>query len=124
MKDRQSSNSSARKVLNARELETARATAVWVVWWEDPERSWESICLSAAESEREYAIREADHLLKSWGKVGKRDRQTLLEWLDGHLRADPGSAETFVKPAKEILRRVAAGDLSAGEQGPVILRTW
>jgi hypothetical protein len=106
--------------LKSPERKAAGATAVWVVWWEDPEKSWESLCLSAAEAEREYAVRTADHLIEHWGKVGKREKQTLLAWLDGHLRSAPGnSAEEFVKPAREFLRKV-----SAGEAGPVIVRTW
>jgi hypothetical protein len=111
---------SAKTLLNAIEIETAGATPVWVVWWEEPERSWESICLSPAECESEYETRQTDPLIKHWGKVGKRDRQSLLEWLEGHLRsASPGSESDFVNPVKEILRRV-----SRREPGPVVVRTW
>jgi hypothetical protein len=111
---------SAKTLLSTIEIEAAGATPVWVVWWEEPERSWESICLSPEESQREYDARQADHLIKHWGKVGKSDRQSLLEWLEGHLRtASPGSANDFVNPVKEILKRV-----SARESGPVVVRTW
>ena len=109
----------AKAALTAIESETAGKTFVWVVWWEVPDKSWESLCLSLAESETEYAGRQSDHLLQHWGKVGKPEQQNLLMWLDNHLRADPASAETFVNPAREILRRVAAG-----ECGPVIVSTW
>jgi hypothetical protein len=102
------------------EVEVARVTPVWVVWWEDPDRSWESICMNLAEFEKEYEARQADHVIKHWGKVGKRDRQSLLEWLECHLRVVPAScANDFVNPAKEILRRV-----SVSGSGPVIVRTW
>ncbi len=115
-----SSKVSAKMLLSAIETETAGATPVWVVSWEEPERSWESICLSPAESEREYEARQADHLIKHWGKVGKIDQQSLLEWLEGHLRStSSGSASDFVNPVKEILRRVLAR-----ESGPVVVRTW
>lgn len=107
--------------LTAIEAEFAAAIPVWVVWWEDPERSWEAICLSQAEAEKEYESRQADHLLKSWGKVGRSGQQSLLQWLEGHLgaAAPGGGADEFVNPAKEVLRRI-----SAGETGSVILRTW
>jgi hypothetical protein len=106
--------------LSAIESQAAGATPVWVVWWEEPEKSWEALCLSPAEAEQEFAAREADHVLKHWGKVGKRDRQSLLEWLAGHLNgAPPSSADDYLRPAKEVLRRV-----SVSETGPVIVRTW
>ena len=113
-------NNRVTTALTLTETEAARATPVWVVWWEEPDRSWESICMSAAECEKEYAARQADHLIRHWGKVGKRDRQSLLEWLEGHLRAAPASgANDFVDPAKEFLRRV-----SAGGSGAVVVRNW
>jgi hypothetical protein len=110
----------AHSVLTAVETQTAGVTPVWVVWWEDPDRSWEALCLSLAECETEYALRQADPLIQQWGRVGKSEQQTLLAWLDGHLHVIPsGGTEDFVNPAKEFLRRVAAG-----ESGPVHLRTW
>jgi hypothetical protein len=110
----------ARSVLSAIETQTARMTPVWVVWWEDPDRSWEALCLSFAECETEYALRHADPLVQHWGKVGKSGQQTLFAWLESHLQVNPsGGAEDYVNPAKEFLRRVAAG-----EPGPVLLRAW
>ena len=106
--------------LTATEAESAAVTFVWVVWWEEPDKSWESICLSLAECEREYDARQSDHLIKHWGKAGKHDRQSLLEWLENHLRgASSNSVDDFINPVKEILRRVLAG-----ESGPVTIRTW
>ena len=97
----------------------AELTPVWVVWWEDPERSWESVCLSEEEADREFAARSADSLLASWGKVGRRDRQSLAAWIGGHVAVARDRAEEFRAHANEILRRV-----SAGESGPVTIRTW
>ena len=114
------SRSHAQTALTAIETETAGATPVWVVWWEEPDKSWELLCLTLAESETEYAARQADHLIQHWGTVGKREQQSLLAWLENHLRGDPSSCtDDFVNAAKEILRRAAAG-----ESGPVIVRTW
>jgi hypothetical protein len=101
-------------------MKSAAAASVWVVWWELPDKSWQAICLSQAESEKEYETRQSDHLLELWGKVGKNDPQTLLDWLENHLRtAHPVCADDFINPAKEVLRR-----LSAGEPGPVVVSTW
>jgi len=76
--------------------------------------------MSLAEFEKEYEARREDHGLKHWGKVGKMEPQSLLQWLEGHLRAvSEGGANNFVDPAKEILRRV-----SVGGSGPVIVSTW
>jgi hypothetical protein len=110
----------AKTALSPNEAKSAAATSVWIVSWEDPDRSWESICLSLPECETEYAARQADHVLQHWGKVGKREPQPLSEWLQGHLRAaDASSAHALIQHAKEALRRIAAG-----EAGPVIVRTW
>ena len=114
------SRSYVKTALTSSETESAAVTSVWVVWWEEPDKSWESICLSLAECEREYDTRQSDHLIKHWGKSGKHDRQSLLEWLENHLRgATSDCMDDFINPVKEILRRV-----SAGESGPVTIRTW
>lgn len=111
---------SLRRVLEPADRERAASAPVWIVWWEDPDRSWEAICLSAAEAEREYGARSADHVLRHWGKVGRGEQTTLLDWLEGHLRVVPRpSAADFTQPAQEVLRRLAGG-----EPGPVIVRTW
>ncbi len=116
----QNSKIHAKTALTSIEAQTAAVTPVWVVWWEEPDRSWESICMSLAECETEYETRQANHLIKHWGKVGKSDRQSLLEWFESHLRVVPPScADDFINPVKEILRRV-----SVSESGPVIVRTW
>lgn len=117
---RRNSNTPATGALTSMEAERARVTPVWVVWWEEPDKSWESICMSLAEFEQEFEARREDHVLKHWGKVGKMEPQSLLQWLEGHLRAAPeSSANDFVNPAKEVLRRV-----SVGGSGPVIVSTW
>ncbi len=117
---RRNSTIDAKTALTSTEAETAAMTFVWIVWWEDPDRSWESICLTPEECEKEYEARRADHLIAHWGKVGKRDRQSLLEWIERHV---PGisisGADDFIKTAKEILRRLAAG-----ESVPIIVRAW
>ena len=94
-------------------------TPVWVVWWEDPDRSWESVCLSEAEADREFAARSSDSQLASWGKVGRRDSQSLASWVEGHVAGDSARASEFGDHANEILGRIAAG-----EPGPVTIRTW
>jgi len=63
MKHRNSKNH-ATTGLTTIEEETAGLTPVWVVWWEDPDKSWESLCLSLAESDREVEARHADHLIQ------------------------------------------------------------
>ena len=109
-----------RPALDPAERERAASAPVWIVWWEEPERSWEAICLSAAEAEQEYGARSADHVLRHWGKVGRGEQTTLRGWLEGHLRVVPqASAADFIQPAREVLRRLAAG-----EPGPVLVRTW
>lgn len=110
----------AAALLAPAELQAAAETSVWVVWWEEPEKSWESVCLSPAEAEREYEARQNNSAIQNWGKAGKSDRQTLLEWFEGHLRVvHPSSTDQYAKTAKEAIRKV-----SAGEAGPVTLRTW
>ena len=93
-------------------------TPVWVVWWEDPDRSWESLCLSEAEADREFALRSADSTM-SWGKAGRRVCQSLAAWLAGHSAGASPEVEVLEAAAKEVLRRTAAN-----EAGPVTVRTW
>ena len=119
MKRRRAAPDSA-SLLSPDELRRAAETPVWILWWEDPERSWEAICLSESEAGKEFAARESDALLQSWGKAGKHDRQTLLEWFEGHLRVvHPSSADGSTAALREVLRKHAAG-----EAEPVTLRTW
>lgn len=117
---RQKTPIAATALLTSSEAQAAAETSVWVVWWEDPEKSWESISLSQADAEREYEARQADYTIKHWCKVGKSDRQSLLEWLEGHLRVvHAANTGDYSGALKEVLRRV-----SAGEPGSVIVRTW
>jgi hypothetical protein len=101
-------------VILPHERQSASSTTVWIVWWEEPDRSWEAICLSEAECDREYSARSNDSRLGSWGKVGRLGPQTLLAWLEGH-----SSNDSCAESVREVLRR-AASDSS----GPVIVRTW
>jgi hypothetical protein len=108
------------KALTPTEAASAAATPVWIVWWEDPDRSWEAICLSPEECEREYEARRSDALIEHWGKVGKRDSLTLLAWLEGHRQhSSPVEIRELADRVREVLRKVLAG-----EAGPVVWRAW
>jgi hypothetical protein len=48
---RRNSTIDAKTALTLTEAEIAAVTFVWVVWWEDPDKSWESICMSSEECE-------------------------------------------------------------------------
>jgi hypothetical protein len=107
-------------LLSPDELRRAADARVWIVWWEEPEKSWEAICLGAAEADRLFAARESDPTLRSWGKVGRRDPQSLLQWLEGHLQAvHASSAGDYADAAREVL-----GRLAADRPGPLVLRSW
>jgi hypothetical protein len=106
--------------LTGEEARIASTTPVWIVWWEEPEKSWEAICVSESEADRLFAARASDPVLQRWGKTGRRDRQSLLEWLSGHLRTvHASSAGDYTEAAREVMKRRS----EAGSE-PVTIRTW
>lgn len=107
-------------LLTPAEVEIVSVTPVWIVWWEEPERSWEAICLSEVEADTEFAARQLDHVIQRWGKAGRHGKQTLLEWFEGHLRViHPSGADDYTGTVRVVLKRLAAG-----QPGPITVRTW
>lgn len=102
--------------------ERARAAQlpVWLVHWQLPDKDWEALCLSTEDAERLFRAKQDDHLLKSWGRVGKRDPQSLLAWFEGQARAAHLSRlDDHHRTVREVLRRSAAGEREA-----VVVRAW
>lgn len=102
--------------------EKARAAQlpVWLVWWQLPDKDWEALCLSSEVAEQLFRAKQDDHLLKTWGKIAKREPQTLLAWLEAATRgAHPYTLEDPHRTVREVLRR---SDASARQ--PVIIKTW
>lgn len=98
----------------------AGALSIWPIWWELPDKSWEALCLDANDANRLLALQQDDHRLKSWGKTGKGERRTLLEWHQGVTRGKkPSDIGDQHRTVREVLRRA-----DAGEREPLVIRTW
>lgn len=106
-------------ILTPDEKARAAQVRVWTVLWQLPDKDWEAFCISADEAERLFRAKEEDHLLKRWGRVHKRDPQTLLAWYEDRVRGPRSSGQEIDhRTAREILRRA-----DAGEREPVVIRT-
>ena len=106
--------------LTPEEKSRAAQLKVWPVWWQLPDKDWEALCLCADDAERLFAARQDDLLLKTWGRVGKREPQALLAWLEANARAASGAGlEDGHRAARELLRRS-----ETTEKEPLTLRTW
>lgn len=101
------------------ERRAAAETAVWIAWWELPDKSWVALCRSREEAQAELRRRQEDHVVQTWGEAGVQDPQSLLEWFERQAGGMPGDAAEYLAAVREVLRR--AGN---GEPGAVTVRTW